>query len=1542
MSEGSATSPEAAGPDENPWPGLASYTEDQRHLFFGRTTEINEVVRLVGRETLTVLFGRSGLGKSSLLRAGVMPRLREGGFFPVTLRLDFSERGEISPVEQVKALAVAAARQAGIAVEGMPDDEAGLTLWEWFHTVEFWGPRNDPVTPILALDQFEEVFTLGRGLPPTEDFIEQLADLIENRVPQSLRNRAEKGRERLAYDAARQTCKVILSLREDFVAKLDSLRPVLPAIMRNRFALAPLDAECACAVVLGAGRTWVSDPDARVIVAAVVGGSEVADSTAPRMYRPDEAVEPAYLSVMCHELFRRMQALGRNAITRDLVVAERGGILEGLYTRSFEGIGDPVRFFVEDRLLTPSGFRGTLPLADATQEGIAEADLHKLVDRRLLRFEDRLGTIHLELSHDLLTRIVLRRRESRRTEAALKLETERARKLRVAQLAQRRRSRFVVGVAVALACLLLGTVWGGYYCFLQEHQAFFRDVGRRRGFPAGFGQLSAAQARRLPLHYVLVYQGIRWDGWRPHWKPPFRLMAMDQGNRLTTSHGIGTFLWRAQDEWQPAKLDRDRGVSLGLGAVCQWEYVSDAHGTIAYERGLDRSGRMVYACVFSPTASGGSSARIAHYVGPDGFPQLQNKSAAEYVEIHYNADGWEERILYQDALARPAVGPEGTFGVAKEYDSLGRLTSARALNEHGETMIDRLGTAGLRQVFDKNGFVTEIVAFGIDGKITAVKDGWARLRLGYDELGRGVLMRAFDAGDQPVIRASNFSGIGSRYGDNGALVSETFLGTDGQPMPVSAEAVSIKHEYDGEGNEVRLTFLDRAGRPTRGRDGSCGYESSYDARQDLVSRTVFGADLKPFLLADGFAGWKSEFDEAGRETRRTFHGVSGEPVLAKDGFHGWEYRYDARGNAIRYTYLGLDGKPAFTTGQIAGWEAGFDPRGREISRRYFGPDGEPVLYADGNHGYVTSYDERGYEAETTYTDLGGKPFMLSDGYATFRLEHDSQGRETKKAFFDAAGKAATLTDGRHGIFSKYDERGNVIELTTINPAGKPVDTSTGGYATERRKYDLHGNVSERRFFGADGKPASNADGVTVIRKAYTVQGWLTEESYFGVDDQPARDKAGMHRQVSEYDFVGNLARTSMFGLKGEPVPGASKACSGTYRYDERNNEIETALLGPDGKPTSGSGGYAIVRARFDARNNQTETIYFGVDGLPCLAADKTHRVIMTYDDRRRIVRYDYRGTRDEPVVGTGGYAAIEADYDARGNVTRKAFLGVDGKPVALPAGYASFRQSFSPAGQLTRTDYYGANNEKALNENGVCSYRADYDENGLLAARTWGGLPGLTASQTASETDIDGLKRSERYLDADGRLVNNALGYAQADFDRDESGAMIRGLYRAADGKPAYGEGGYAGSELVAKSWKYYDAAGQDMEDVEHDGVRPLMYLVYLRSNDCVAAKSGFLPGDIIWQMGRFFFPSAVDGFWKTDRNVETFRTHVYATWSEAFKAPVPTPMLVVVIRAGKMVELSIPTVPDGGIGVRVNVRCVPTGDYEAMIGQPGFSVPAQ
>ena len=75
---------------QNPWLGLFSYSEETLAYFHGRDEETGELCRRVQRKLLTVLFGQSGLGKTSLLRAGIVPRLRAESFCPVYVRIDYA------------------------------------------------------------------------------------------------------------------------------------------------------------------------------------------------------------------------------------------------------------------------------------------------------------------------------------------------------------------------------------------------------------------------------------------------------------------------------------------------------------------------------------------------------------------------------------------------------------------------------------------------------------------------------------------------------------------------------------------------------------------------------------------------------------------------------------------------------------------------------------------------------------------------------------------------------------------------------------------------------------------------------------------------------------------------------------------------------------------------------------------------------------------------------------------------------------------------------------------------------------------------------------------------------------------------------------------------------------------------------------------------------------------------------------------------------------------------------------------------------------
>ncbi|MGO9452938.1 MAG: hypothetical protein ACLQDV_18155 [Candidatus Binataceae bacterium] len=69
---------ERAIPLENPFPGLRAFEPTETHLFFGRDGQSDELLRLLGHNRFVAVVGTSGSGKSSLVRAGMLPALRGG------------------------------------------------------------------------------------------------------------------------------------------------------------------------------------------------------------------------------------------------------------------------------------------------------------------------------------------------------------------------------------------------------------------------------------------------------------------------------------------------------------------------------------------------------------------------------------------------------------------------------------------------------------------------------------------------------------------------------------------------------------------------------------------------------------------------------------------------------------------------------------------------------------------------------------------------------------------------------------------------------------------------------------------------------------------------------------------------------------------------------------------------------------------------------------------------------------------------------------------------------------------------------------------------------------------------------------------------------------------------------------------------------------------------------------------------------------------------------------------------------------------------
>ncbi len=469
-SPATAASPERARrvDADSPWLGLLPFTEETQRFFFGREAEIREIFLRVRDQTLTVLYGQSGYGKTSLLNAGLIPKLRADGFRPVLLRLRF-EKDDPPSLEQLRAALAHECANETTPAEAWLARWGTATLWECFHHSASRPDRLSAAPLVILFDQFEEIFTLGAAQRPRleiEALATELADLVENRPPASVRARLASDLEFAdELEFAQSPLRLIITLREDFLSHLEAWKGAMPSLMRNRMALQLLRGTQAWEAVVRPGRL-----DGQNLISDEVGVQIVRVIARRAAGTPLEEIEavPPLLSLLCDEL-NRARAVAP-AITAELVEQRHGDILHEFYARCFEGFPPQVRRFVEDRLVTVGGHRNLAAREDAEAE-LARADvpapgavLDKLLARRLLSAEERGGTQRIEITHDVLAPLVTESRDKRKgRERAEQAEAEqRIAQEKAEQSAREKRKlqRFAIAAVIAALLAVAGMIAG--------------------------------------------------------------------------------------------------------------------------------------------------------------------------------------------------------------------------------------------------------------------------------------------------------------------------------------------------------------------------------------------------------------------------------------------------------------------------------------------------------------------------------------------------------------------------------------------------------------------------------------------------------------------------------------------------------------------------------------------------------------------------------------------------------------------------------------------------------------------------------------------------------------------------------------------------------------------------------------------------------------------------------------------------------------------------------------------------------------------------
>lgn len=383
----------------NPYVGPRPYCPGE--ALFGRDQEILDLFDLLLAERIVLMYSPSGAGKSSLIEAGLRPKLQEEEFevFP-TLRVSFvpvtsSQHPETS---NRYILSLLLSLEESLPKEDRWDIKQLSSLTVEAYLNQRWAGNRGEKLKVLFFDQFEEILTLN---PVDQDvkieFFKQIGQVLRN-----------------------PEVWVLFSMREEFVPALDPFLYLIPTRLKTRFRLELLTKEAAAEAIQKPAQSQkvLFTDEALEFLTQDLAKIVVQDLDGNKKEKIGNYIEPVQLQVVCSNIWddfiekKQVTQITKPDI-QNSQVSNVDAALGQFYARTVETIANsknaesPIRLWFENHLITQHGIRGQVIQEPQKSQGLLNQTIKKLVDQHLVRAERRHGSIWYELSHDRLIQPVL-------------------------------------------------------------------------------------------------------------------------------------------------------------------------------------------------------------------------------------------------------------------------------------------------------------------------------------------------------------------------------------------------------------------------------------------------------------------------------------------------------------------------------------------------------------------------------------------------------------------------------------------------------------------------------------------------------------------------------------------------------------------------------------------------------------------------------------------------------------------------------------------------------------------------------------------------------------------------------------------------------------------------------------------------------------------------------------------------------------------------------------------------------------------------------
>jgi hypothetical protein len=378
----------------NPYVGPRAFQQGEK--LHGRRREIDDLVdRLIGRG-ITLLYAPSGAGKTSLIQAGLIPRLRKEadievlpvirvGRIPQQSVAISANRYMLSTLFSLKY--APSPNQASPDANRVQTNDTALAETDLERYLQEHSSSN--VDTLLIFDQFEEVLTLNPvDRDAKTDFFRALGEVLEKPRRWAL-----------------------FAIREEYLAALGSYKKWLPGSLTVSYRLEPLS-EAAALEAIREPATMAGVPFTEEAAKSVVDylrrvSVVELDNTIRTELGP--YVEPLLLQVVCTDIWESVVAANVHTITSDQIPDERhfGSALQHFYLGAVKAAAEATGIKQQQildwcayKLITPLKTRSMVLQGRSSTDGIPNAVVDALELKRLVHLVLRDGVRWYELTHD--------------------------------------------------------------------------------------------------------------------------------------------------------------------------------------------------------------------------------------------------------------------------------------------------------------------------------------------------------------------------------------------------------------------------------------------------------------------------------------------------------------------------------------------------------------------------------------------------------------------------------------------------------------------------------------------------------------------------------------------------------------------------------------------------------------------------------------------------------------------------------------------------------------------------------------------------------------------------------------------------------------------------------------------------------------------------------------------------------------------------------------------------------------------------------------